>query len=117
MEESKGVRYFIAHDGSKMAKEAYTLITDDFVGEADHVTICHCYDPKKTYLPKHMQADFLKTSIEAECSRKFRQDQFDLRFPERDPEMTTHEQVKEVAKDRNADLIVLGLHGRKKEGG
>ena len=54
MEESKGVRYFIAHDGSKMAKEAYTLITDDFVGEADHVTICHCYDPKKTYLPKHM---------------------------------------------------------------
>ena len=54
MEETKGVRYFVAHDGSKMAKEAYNMVTDDFVTSADHVTICHCFDPKKTYLPKHM---------------------------------------------------------------
>lgn len=116
MEESSGTKYMVAHDGSSMSKLAYKQVLENLMQGSDQIVVAHCFDPKKTYLPQHMTNDYMKAIISAELETRLTLDKYELVFEERDPEVTTHEQIKEIAKSKAVDLIVLGLHGRKKEG-
>ena len=70
MEEAKGTTYMVAHDGSSMAKITYELILENFIGSNDKIVVAHAYDPKKTYLPKHMHNDYMYNVLSAQLETK-----------------------------------------------
>jgi len=54
--------------------------------------------------------------FEAQLSGKFNEDSYNIVFQEKRKDHSTKDQVMAIAKEYEVDILVIGLHGRKKEG-
>ena len=69
------------------------------------------FNNEKTYLPFNMHADNIKATYESIISGYGHRAK--LLWEHLDPRMTTKEHVVSMAANRNSDIIVVGMHGRK----
>lgn len=106
--------FLVAIDGSEASHLAYEVVTSSLLnldGRHDFLTLAHVFNKEKSYLPFNMQAESIRQIYEALIteygSRAY------LMWEELDPRFTTKEHVTDMARRANADIMVVGMHGRK----
>lgn len=105
----------VCHDGSKASCDALTETFGSLMKEHDHLTVAHVFDlEKEKYLKFDMKRDYIRGTCEAICitlgNRYFYIDE------EHNPSHKTDNiksHLNEIAKVREADIQVVGFHGRK----
>ena len=108
---SKQHNFLVATDGSDASHLAYEIVTTSLMKPTDFLTVAHVFDREKTYLPFNMHAENIRQTYESLIigygSKAF------LMWEQKDPKLTTKEHVNEMARRSKADIIVVGMHGRK----
>ena len=106
--------YLVAVDGSEASHLAYEVITNSILntgGRHDFLTVAHVFNKNKTYLPFNMHAETIRQTYESLISgygtKAF------LMWEELDPKLSTKEHVIDIANRSGADILVVGMHGRK----
>jgi nucleotide-binding universal stress UspA family protein len=106
--------FLISVDGSEASHLAYEVITSSLLnlsGRHDFLTVGHVFNKNKSYLPFNMQAESIRQTYEALItgygSRAY------LMWEELDPRFTTKEHVVDMTRRTGADILVVGMHGRK----
>ena len=102
----------IAVDGSESSHNAYEVVTKSlFTHASDYLTVAHVYNKTKNYLPFNMQPENIRQTYESLIVGYGSKAK--LLWEENDPRLTTKEHVLDLARTSNADLLVVGMHGRK----
>ena len=101
----------VAVDGSPAAHLGFQIVLESLMHNGDRMTISHIYNKEKGYLPFDMQPDVIKQNYEsltiALGSRCH------LWWEEANPKVTTKDHMVSLAGKAQANLLVIGMHGRK----
>ena len=106
--------FLVAIDGSEASHIAYEVVTTSLLnlsGRHDFLTVAHVFNKNKSYLPFNMQAESIRQTYEALITGYG--SKADLMWEELDPRLSTKEHVANMTSRAGADLLVVGMHGRK----
>lgn len=102
----------VAVDGSEASHAAYEVVTQSLmVNPNDILTVAHVYNREKNYLPFTMQPDHIRATYESLIIGYGSKAK--LLWEELDNRSTTKEHILGFAQSQNADVLVVGMHGRK----
>jgi nucleotide-binding universal stress UspA family protein len=103
----------VAVDGSEASHQAFELVRDNlFRPTQDKLTVAHSFNPIKTYLPFNMQAEVIKETYQSLIIGYGTHSSL-VWEPQDMKKLTTKEHVVDMAKHYGADILVVGMHGRK----
>jgi len=107
------INYMVAVDGSDASHQAFELVRDNlFDATKDKLTVAHSFNPVKTYLPLHMKPEVIKETYQSLILGYGSHSQL-VWEPSDMKKIDTKNHVVDMAKHYNADIIVVGMHGRK----
>jgi len=111
-EETKGLRWNICVDGSKICFEAFRTVFDNLRQKNDFTIVSHVYCDKKTYLSHKFKPSNIKKNYESLMIGEHKS-KWELIFEHIDNEYTTKDHIIKIAEEYRTDILVLGYHGRK----
>ncbi len=101
----------VAVDGSPAAHLGFQIVLESLMHNGDKMIISHIFNREKTYLYFDMQPDAIKKYYESltitlgsRCH---------LWWEEANPKVTTKDHMVALAANAKANLLVIGMHGRK----
>ena len=107
------MNYMVAVDGSEASHQSFEIVRDNiFNPSKDKLTVVHSFNPMKGYLPFNMQPDVIRETYQSliigyGTHASLVWEPLDMK------KSSTKEHVLDMAKHYNADLVVVGMHGRK----
>lgn len=103
--------FMVATDGSPASLLAFQVVTESLMHPTDKILVSHIYNKEKAYLPFDMQPDNLKKTYEALTLPLGARAH--LWWEEADYKLSTKEHMINLASKAQANLLVIGMHGRK----
>ena len=88
-------------------------MTKDFIKHSDKIVVGHIYNPTKEYLPYNMKQGNIFETYEALLMAKYPSSKFRLHWEEKDPDITTVEQMRLTALNHEISFVAVGWHGCK----
>jgi len=104
----------VAVDGSDASELAFTVAMHGlFRPGKDVFNVCTITNSQKDYLPIQYRPEFIEEFYQAKIYANAQSGYAKFLKKEIEPENSTSETLWELAKTYEADIIVVGMHGRK----
>ncbi len=111
---SKSKKYVVAVDGSESSDVAFHLVLHELLHENDKIDFIHISNPdKKAFIPYEFQPQTIISNYDAILTSSLPTRRFKIIAEFREKNDHAIIQVNNLAKNYNADIIVLGYHGHK----
>lgn len=107
-------KWMVCHDGSEQSVQALKCTRWSLMDEKnDKLVVAHCWSAKKDeYLPMDMKCDFIRDKVDTECIALGSRWNFDA-MEMIEGGKSAKELLNEAASRNNANVAVVGYHGRK----
>lgn len=89
------------------------MVRDDLMRSNDYIIVMHIFDNSKAYLPNELRSDYIYRTTESELLPYLSPSRYNLIWMPRDPSISTRQQLVETAQNQNANIMVVGFHGRR----
>lgn len=111
---SSGIKWDVCVDGSDISLDAFKIVFDELWRDGDFMIVSHVFSNDKDYLSIRYKPDNLKQHYETHLIGTH-SSKWIMVWEHLQKGLTTKEHLNKIAKDNEADFIVMGYHGRKGE--